>query len=84
MHNDRLGIALGGASGQPIDGQLPDLPLYLPDGSPNHHLVAAYAALTGSTVNLPDAYSAEGFDFSGTRRFDERTGYRSRATTKAI
>jgi HD-GYP domain-containing protein (c-di-GMP phosphodiesterase class II) len=28
-------------------------------------------------VNVADAYTEEGFDFSGTRNFDKRTGYRS-------
>ena len=38
-----------------------------------------HAALTGRTVNIADAYDAEGFDFSGTRAFDARTGYRSQS-----
>ncbi len=42
-------------------------------------MVAAYAALTGKTVNIADAYTAEGFDFSGTRAFDSKTGYRSKS-----
>jgi hypothetical protein len=41
--------------------------------------VAAYARSTRKTVNIADAYTAEGFDFSGTRKFDERTGYRSQS-----
>jgi HD-GYP domain-containing protein (c-di-GMP phosphodiesterase class II) len=49
------------------------------DGKPNHGMVAAYSALTGKTVNIADAYSAEGFDFSGTRAFDQKTGYRSKS-----
>lgn len=42
-------------------------------------MVAAYAALTGKTVNIADAYVAEGFDFSGTSKFDAGTGYRSQS-----
>src|SRR5947207_6565015 len=42
-------------------------------------MVAAYAALTGKTVNIADAYTAEGFDFTGTRAFDSKTGYRSKS-----
>jgi HD-GYP domain-containing protein (c-di-GMP phosphodiesterase class II) len=53
--------------------------LYGKDGKPNNQMVAAYAALTGKTVNIADAYSEEGFDFSGTRNFDKKTGYRSKA-----
>lgn len=68
---------LGGTTGTPV----PFYPIHLfgKDGKPNHTMVAAYAALTGKTVNIPDAYTAEGFDFSGTRNFDKKTGYRSKS-----
>ena len=79
LRTDSLDIAFGGSSGQPISGKFPDLPLHNADGSPNNSLVAAYAALSGKTVNIADAYAAQGFDFSGTRKFDERTGYRSQS-----
>ena len=68
-----LGLALGGASGDPIGGRFPDLPLYRENGEPNNSLVAAYSALSAETVNIADAYAEDGFDFSGTRRFDEMT-----------
>ena len=67
---------LGGTTGNPV----PFYPIQLyKDGKPNHGMVAAYAALTGKTVNIADAYSAEGFDFTGTRAFDAKTGYRSKS-----
>ena len=77
MRNEALGIAMGGTTGNPI----PFYPVHLygKDGQPNNQMVAAYAALTGKTVNIADAYSQEGFDFSGTRNFDKKTGYRSKA-----
>jgi len=75
VRNDSLKVALGGSSGNPIN--FPNLPLRNESGEPNNSMVAAYAAINGKTVNIADAYSAEGFDFSGTRKFDERTGYRS-------
>jgi HD-GYP domain-containing protein (c-di-GMP phosphodiesterase class II) len=78
MRNEALGIAMGGTTGNPI----PFYPVHLygKDGKPNNQMVAAYAALTGKTVNIADAYSQEeGFDFSGTRNFDRKTGYRSKA-----
>ncbi|MBI3903155.1 MAG: GAF domain-containing protein [Nitrosomonadales bacterium] len=75
MRTDTLGIAMGGATGQPIAFD----PIRLHDGAgkPNHAMVVAHAALTGETVNIPDAYAAEGYDFSGTKGFDARMGYRS-------
>jgi HD-GYP domain-containing protein (c-di-GMP phosphodiesterase class II) len=77
MRNEALDIAMGGTTGNPI----PFYPVHLygKDGQPNNQMVAAYAALTGKTVNIADAYSQEGFDFSGTRNFDRKTGYRSKA-----
>lgn len=74
-----LDLAFGGTTGQPTSGKFRDLPLFLADGSPNNAMVAVYAANTGKTINIADAYSAEGFDFSGTRAFDEKTGYRSQS-----
>jgi len=49
------------------------------DGKPNDKMVAAYAARTGNTVNIADAYTAAGFDFSGMRNIDKKTGYRSKS-----
>ncbi len=77
MHNDSLGIALGGTSGNQI--HFHDLPFVDAKGKPNNAMVAVYAAIHSETVNIEDAYYAEGFDFSGTRSFDEKTGYRSRS-----
>lgn len=76
LHNDKLGVELGGTSGKPIS--LPNIPLYKGDAE-NHANVAAHAALRDETVNIADAYAAEGFDFSGTRKFDEINHYRSQS-----
>src|SRR6478736_1706827 len=76
VRTSSLKYYLGGTTGNPV----PFYPIQLyKDGKPNHGMVAAYSALTGKTVNIADAYSAEGFDFSGTRAFDQKTGYRSKS-----
>ena len=74
---DSLNFHMGGTSGEDI----PFYPvkLYTDEGEENRSMIAAYVALTGETVNLPDAYKAKGFDFSGTKMFDEKTGYRSKS-----
>ena len=77
MHTDSLGVAMGGTTGKKIP--FAALPVYLEDGSPNTNMVAAYSVINAKTVNIPDAYLTEGFDFSGTRKFDEKTGYRSKS-----
>jgi HD-GYP domain-containing protein (c-di-GMP phosphodiesterase class II) len=76
VRTSSLTYYLGGTSGNPV----PFYPIQLyKDGKPNHSMVAAYSALTGKTVNIADAYTADGFDFSGTRAFDSKTGYRSKS-----
>jgi len=76
MRTNSLGNALGGTTGQPIPASVFPIHLYK-EGQPNHSMVVAHAALSGASVNIPDAYKAEGFDFSGTKGFDKKSGYRS-------
>ncbi|MBO8151005.1 MAG: HD domain-containing protein [Candidatus Marinimicrobia bacterium] len=77
VQTDSLNIRMGGTSGNPINW--PPLQLYNEHGEPNHAMVSCHVALTGKTVNIPDVYYVEGFDFSGTRAFDKNTGYRSKS-----
>ncbi len=76
---DSLKLAFGGTSGAAIPAEFEDLPLYLANGAPNNAMIAAYAALHCKPVNIADAYTAAGFDFSGTLKFDRMTGYRSQS-----
>lgn len=75
--NDTLKMYQGGKNGTPI--QLPDLPLKDDLGKPNLSAVAAYAANTGRSVNIPDVYAAQGFNFSGMRKFDEAHAYHTQS-----
>ena len=77
VRTDSLGIAMGGTTG--VDVPFYPIHLYSKDGSANDKMVVAYAAVTGKTVNIADAYTEAGFDFSGTRNFDKKTGYRSKS-----
>jgi HD-GYP domain-containing protein (c-di-GMP phosphodiesterase class II) len=77
IRNDTLGIAMGGTTGVDI----PFYPIYLfdQDGKAVHTMVAAFAVHHDRSVNIADAYTEEGFDFTGTKNFDKKTGYRSRS-----
>ncbi len=77
MLNDTLNVAMGGTSGKDIP--FPPLRLHDEAGAPNHKNVASSCALTADTINIEDAYDAEKFDFSGTKAFDAKTGYRSKS-----
>ncbi|HEX4986905.1 MAG TPA: HD domain-containing phosphohydrolase [Burkholderiales bacterium] len=75
LRTDSLNIAMGGTTGV----EVPFYPVRLYDdaGRPNYSMVVAYSVLRDETVNIADAYAARGFDFSGTKNFDGKTGYRS-------
>jgi HD-GYP domain-containing protein (c-di-GMP phosphodiesterase class II) len=77
MRNDTLNVAMGGTTGI----EIPFSPIALrdKDGKPVTSMVAAYAVHHDKSVNIADAYTQEGFDFSGTKSFDMQTGYRSQS-----
>ena len=78
VRTDSLKLALGGTTGAKITFD----PIQLRDGAgrENTSMVVAYAVLKDRTVAIADAYVAQdGFDFSGTKAFDQRTGYRSQS-----
>lgn len=77
ISNDSLGIKMGGTSGNKIE--FPPIPVLNPQGKGNHNMVVTHCVLTGQTINIEDAYHEDGFDFTGTRKFDESTGYRTRS-----
>ncbi len=68
----------GGTTGRKIT--FPPLAMFDPDtGKPNHKNIATHVAISGESVNVPDAYETDDFDFSGTKKFDQGTGYRSKS-----
>ena len=78
LSNDTMDQKMGGTSGV----EIPYYPvkLYLSNGEPNNSNVSAYVALTGETVNIQDAYETKkGFDFTGTKAFDQKNNYRSKS-----
>jgi len=77
LRTDSLKIAMGGTTG--VEVPFYPVRLYAEDGAPNNSMVVAYSVLQDETVNIADAYAAEGFDFTGTKNFDRKTGYRSKS-----
>lgn len=76
VQTDSLHIKMGGSNGTIT---WDPLPLYTADGAKNSHMVAAVAVLEDSVINIPDVYDTDRFDFSGTKLFDQKTGYRSQS-----
>nr|WP_315242565.1 HD domain-containing phosphohydrolase [uncultured Albidiferax sp.] len=77
MRTNSLNLFLGGTTGRAID--FAPLQLIDAEGGFNDTMVATFAAIHDRTVNIADAYGEAGFDFSGTKAFDARTGYRSQS-----
>ena len=71
VNNSVLDIGNGSA--------LPPIPLFNKDGSPNRRNIYSCAYHQREDICIDDAYETKEFDFSGTRKFDESTGYRSRS-----
>lgn len=65
MQNDTLQVYKGGG-GEVID--LPPVPM-------SEFNVAAYAAIHGESVNIPDVHNSDRFDFTGPKKYDQLTGY---------
>lgn len=53
-----------------------EFPLFI-EGLPNNSHIVAYAVNHKKTVNVQNAYEEMGFDFSGTKQFDQKTGYKT-------
>ncbi len=70
IQNDTLGIRLGGSTGAPIS--LDPVPI-------NESSVSGFVASKGLAVNIADVYQSDMFDFTGPKRYDKKTGYRSRS-----
>ena len=77
VRTDSMSLIMGGTSGNKINW--PSIPLFDDEGKPNHKTVVTYAANTGKTANVDDAYEEKGFDFSGAKNVDKTTGYRSKS-----
>jgi HD-GYP domain-containing protein (c-di-GMP phosphodiesterase class II) len=70
VQNDSLKIRMGGKTGETI----PFPPVELKESN-----VSAFVALKGKSVNIPDVYDTDLFDFTGPKKFDQSTGYRSKS-----
>jgi HD-GYP domain-containing protein (c-di-GMP phosphodiesterase class II) len=77
LQNDTMNTRMGGTTGAAIG--LPPVPLVCEGGGENHANVSSHVALSGEIVNIADVYEADGFDFTGPRKYDAATGYRSRS-----
>ena len=75
LRNDSMNTTMGGSSN--VEIPFDPVKLWVDESTPNQSNVSAYVALTGETVNIKDAYQEEGFDFSGTKSYDQKTGYHS-------
>ena len=72
-----LDLALGGASGNEISYAVVTLPPHSDDQESGAESLAAHIAAHGRTVNIPDIYADDTYDFTETKARDAELGYRS-------
>ncbi|MBT6791029.1 MAG: GAF domain-containing protein, partial [Gammaproteobacteria bacterium] len=82
VRTNSLEIAQGGTTGG--DVTLPPMALKNAEGAPNTHNIVTYAANEGKTVNIPDVYLSDDFDFTGTKKFDEAFGFKGFRSTSFL
>jgi signal transduction histidine kinase len=70
VQNESLNIFMGGMTG--VDITFP--PLEIKESN-----VSAYVAIKNISVNIPDVYNYKPFDFTGPKKFDASTGYRTKS-----
>lgn len=75
VQNRKLNIYMGG-NNAPITW--PSLDLYT-NQIENKSMVAATCALENRIINIEDVYNSNKYNFEGTKKFDSKTGYRSKS-----
>lgn len=70
------GVVMGGRDGEKM--AFPPIDLYI-DGAPNNRSLAAYAAATGTSVNIADVYGDTSFDLTVTKEYDKIHNYRTQS-----
>lgn len=70
LQNVSMNVRMGGCSGKEITFP----PVELKESN-----VSAYAAIKDVSVNIPDVYDSELFDFTGPKKFDATTKYRTKS-----
>ncbi len=68
-HNDSLNVYKG------VDGDEVDLPKVLI----SKDNVSGYSVMLKETINIEDVYKAQEFDFSGPKKYDKITGYKTKS-----
>jgi signal transduction histidine kinase len=70
VQNESLNIKMGGVTGADIT---------FPPVEIKESNVSAYVAIKNISVNIPDVYNYRPFDFTGPKKFDAKTGYRTKS-----
>lgn len=73
-----LHIAYGGKDRQ--DPPFRPINLYnIETNQPNNSIQVVHAVLSQQAINIPDVYEAKGYDFKGTKQFDQQFSYRTQS-----
>lgn len=78
VRTDSLGIAFGGTTGKKPPFKI--VRMYDPEtGEPDLRTQVVRAVIHKESINVVDAYTSREFDFTGTKKFDMKYGFRTRS-----
>lgn len=77
VRTDSLGIFFGGKQNK--KPPFKPISLYDEDGVPKMSRQVVNAVISRQAINIEDVYHVDGFDFDGTKRFDEEFGYATKS-----
>lgn len=78
VRTDSLGIAFGGTTGKKPPFKI--VRIYDPEtGQPLLRTQVVRAVVMRESINIEDAYRSKEFDFSGTKKFDMKYGFRTKS-----
>jgi HD-GYP domain-containing protein (c-di-GMP phosphodiesterase class II) len=78
VRTDSLGIAFGGTTGKKPPFKI--VRMYDPEtGEPDLRTQVVRAVTRKESINVVDAYTSREFDFTGTKKFDMKYGFRTRS-----
>ncbi len=77
LHEDALHFSIMKTLSQNIDRGSDGAPIPLPPVQLKKENISAYTVMTKQPVRIDDVYRTDLFDFSGPKRYDSMTGYRT-------
>jgi len=79
VNNDKLEFKIMKTLSMGVDKGQDGVKIDIPPVPMREENICAYTAIHKESMNIPDVYTSDRFDFSGPKNYDKMTGYRTRS-----